>query len=56
MKRRPTLLAGGNPQIPKAEGDAPVQRYLDIHEDGAFDEGQLAEWLRQAAAFPGWVP
>lgn len=22
---KPTLLAGGNPQIPKGDGDAPVQ-------------------------------
>ena len=25
----PTLLSGGNPQIPKGDGDAPVQAYLD---------------------------
>ncbi|RWK62868.1 DUF1801 domain-containing protein [Mesorhizobium sp.] len=25
---KPTLLAGGNPQIGKAEGDAPVQAYI----------------------------
>jgi hypothetical protein len=25
----PTLLSGGNPQIPKGTGDAPVQAYLD---------------------------
>src|SRR5688572_21495525 len=24
----PTLLSGGNPQIPKGEGDAPVQAYI----------------------------
>src|SRR5512134_52323 len=24
----PPLLAGGNPQIPKADGDAPVQAYI----------------------------
>jgi hypothetical protein len=133
---KPTLLAGGNPQIPKADGDAPVQayitampgwkravgrrldalivrnvpgvrkavkwnspfygvegqgwflnfhcftkyvkvaffrgaslrpvppgeskdkdvRYLDIHEDDRIDEAQLATWIRQAAALPGWVP
>ena len=132
----PTLLAGGNPQIGKANGDAPVQayiaampgwksdvgrrldalivhtipgvrkavkwnspfygiegqgwflsfhtftkyvkvaffrgtslrpvppgeskheevRYLDIHEDDPLDETQLATWIRQAAALPGWVP
>jgi len=131
---KPTLLAGGNPQIAKADGDAPVQayiaaipgwkrdvgrcldalivrtvpsvrkavkwnspfygiegqgwfltlhcftkyikvaffrgtslrplppgeskqkevRYLDIHEDDLLDEVQMAEWIRQAAALPGW--
>ena len=25
---KPTLLAGGNPQVAKAEGDAPVQAYI----------------------------
>jgi hypothetical protein len=31
-------------------------RYLDIHEDELFDEAQVAAWIRQAAALPGWVP
>ncbi len=133
---KPTLLAGGNPQIAKADGDAPVQayiaampgwkrevgrrldalvvravpgvrkavkwnspfygiegrgwflsfhcftryvkvtffrgtsldpvppgaskhpevRYLDIPEDGRIEEAQLEDWIRQAAALPGWVP
>ena len=26
--KKPTLLAGGNPQIAKADGDAPVQAYI----------------------------
>jgi hypothetical protein len=132
---KPKLLAGGNPQIPKGEGDAPVQayiaampdwkseaghkldkliektvpgvtkavkwnspfygvegegwflsfhvfthyiklsffrgaaleppppvgskdphtRYLHIEEGKAIDEGQLAEWIRLAAAIPGWM-
>jgi hypothetical protein len=132
--RKPTLLAGGNPQIAKADGDAPVQayiaampgwkrdvgrrldalivrtvpdvrkavkwnspfygiegqgwflnlhcftkyvkvaffrgaslrppppgeskhkevRYLDIHENDQLDEAQIARWIRQAAALPGW--
>jgi hypothetical protein len=130
----PKLLSGGNPQIPKGDGDAPVQaylaampgwkrgvgrrlddlivrtlpgvhkavrwnspfygtgerswflsfhcftryvkvsffqgaslqpvppgtskqadvRYLDIHEDDELDEAQFADWVRQAAALPGW--
>jgi hypothetical protein len=133
-KARPRLLAGGNPQIAKADGDAPVQayiaalsgwkrdltrrvdalvtrtvpqvrkavkwnspfyglegqgwflslhaftryvkvtffkgtslrpvpecastakemRFVDLHEGEAFDEKQLADWIRQAAAVPGW--
>jgi hypothetical protein len=131
---KPALLAGGNPQIGKADGDAPVQayiaampswkrdigcrldalivrnvpnvrkavkwnspfygiegqgwflsfhvfthyvkvtffqgaslrpvppggtgkdaRWIDIHEDD-LDEAQIATWIRQAAALPGWVP
>ena len=108
----PKLLAGGNPQIAKADGDAPVKayiaatpgwkrdvgrrldalivhtvpgvrkavkwnsffrgtslrplppgeskheavRYLDIHEDDQLDEAQVATWIRQAAALPGWAP
>src|SRR5690242_19010569 len=131
---KPTLLAGGNPQIAKADGDAPVQayiaampgwkrdvgrrldalvgrtvpgvrkavkwntpfygvegrgwflgvhvftgyvkvaffagaslrppppgaskvkgtRYLDIREQDELDRTQLAAWIRQAAALPGW--
>jgi hypothetical protein len=133
---KPPLLAGGNPQIAKGDGDAPVQayiaamagwkrdvgrrldalivrtspgvrkavkwnspfygiegqgwflnfhcftnyvkvaffrgtslrpvppgksahkevRYLDIREDDRLDEVQMATWIRQAAALPGWVP
>lgn len=129
----PKLLSGGNPQIPKGDGDAPVQayieampgwkrevgrrldaliegevpgvrkavrwnspfygvegkgwflsyhcftryvkvvflrgaslappppvgskdpntRYFHIHEDEAWDEAQLRDWVRQAAALPG---
>ena len=131
--KKPKLLAGGNPQIPKGEGDAPVQayiaampgwkhdvgrtldavivrtvphvhkavkwnspfygvegqgwflnvhcftryvkvaffrgtslrpvppgkskheevRYLDIHEDDDFDEGQFVSWVEQASRLPG---
>jgi hypothetical protein len=27
-KKKPVLLSGGNPQIPKGDGDAPVQAYI----------------------------
>ena len=136
MAEKVTLLAGGNPQIAKAQGDAPVQayiaampgwkngvgrrvdalvertvpgvrkavkwnspfygvegqgwflsfhcftryvkltffngaaleppppggtatsgdgRWLEVHEDDELDESRLAEWIRQAAAIPGWM-
>jgi hypothetical protein len=30
-------------------------RWIDIHEDD-LDEAQMAAWVKQAAALPGWVP
>ena len=30
-------------------------RYLDIYEAGIADEAQLADWIRQAAAIPGFL-
>ncbi|CAN7286142.1 DUF1801 domain-containing protein [Phenylobacterium sp. LjRoot164] len=133
----PKLLAGGNPQIPKGDGDGPVQayiaampdwksdlgrrldelvmrtvpaarkgvrwnspfygapdggwfmsfhvltkyvkvtffeglsltpippggtpksgqsRWIDIYEGDELDEARMSDWLRQAAALPGWTP
>jgi len=34
-------------------GDA---RWIDIYEDDVLDEAQLAKWVKQAAALPGWIP
>ncbi|MEK1890710.1 MAG: DUF1801 domain-containing protein [Phyllobacterium sp.] len=31
-------------------------RYFHIHENDDVDQDQLAAWIRQAAALPGWVP
>jgi hypothetical protein len=133
---KPTLLAGGNPQVAKADGDGPVKayiaampgwkrdvgrrldtliertvpdvrkavkwnspfygiegrgwflnfhcftnyvkvaffrgaslrplppgaskqkdvRYLDIRENDALNETQVASWIRQASRLPGWIP
>jgi len=36
---KPTLLAGGNPQIAKAEGDAPVRAYI----------AAMPDWKRRVA-------
>jgi hypothetical protein len=40
--------------LPPGESKSPETRYLDIHEVGELDEKQLAKWIRQAAAIPGW--
>jgi hypothetical protein len=42
--------------VPPGESKHEDVRYLDIHEDDRIDEAQMAAWLRQAAALPGWVP
>ena len=31
-------------------------RWIDIREDDEFDEAQMAKWVKQAAALPGWIP
>src|SRR4029450_12328625 len=42
--------------IPPGESKHKEVRYLDIREDDQLDEAQMATWIRQAAALPGWVP
>ena len=34
--------------------DGNVRRAIDIHEDDQLDVKQLATWIKQAAAIPGW--
>ncbi len=41
----PVLLAGGNPQIPKGLGDAPVQAYLDAMPGWKRDLGRRLDAL-----------
>jgi hypothetical protein len=41
--------------VPPGASKIPHTRYLDIHEDD-LDEAQMATWVTQAAALPGWVP
>jgi hypothetical protein len=36
-------------------GSQPEARWLDIHEGEEFDEAQMAKWVKQAAAIPGWL-
>ena len=42
--------------VPPGTSKSPDVRYLDIREDDAIDEIQLAAWISQAAALPGWIP
>jgi hypothetical protein len=42
--------------VPPGESKHKEVRYLDIREDDRIDEEQMARWIRQAAALPGWVP
>ena len=49
-----TFLQGASlDPVPPGVGKDKDARWLDIYEDG-FEEGQMAEWIRQAAAIPGW--
>ncbi len=45
MTKQPTLLAGGNPQIAKAEGDAPVQAYIAAMPGWKRDMGRRLDAL-----------
>jgi hypothetical protein len=43
--KRPVLLSGGNPQIPKGDGDGPVADYLDAMPDWKGDVGRQVDAL-----------
>jgi hypothetical protein len=42
---KPTLLAGGNPQIAKADGDGPVQAYIAAMPGWKRDVGRRLDAL-----------
>ena len=44
-RKKVTLLAGGNPQIAKADGDAPVQAYIEAMPGWKHDVGRLLDAL-----------
>ena len=49
-----TFFRGSSLQpLPPGVGKDPDSRWVDIHE-GELDEAQMASWVRQAAALPGW--
>ena len=41
---------------PPGESKHKDVRYFDIHEADELDEAQMANWVKQAAALPGWDP
>lgn len=48
-QKNPKLLSGGNPQIPKGDGDAPVQAYLDAIPGWKADVGHTLDEIIMAA-------
>jgi hypothetical protein len=48
-----TFFQGTSLRPVPAGGKAKEARWIDIHEDD-LDEAQMAKWIRQAAALPGW--
>jgi hypothetical protein len=50
-----TFFKGTSLNPPPAGGSAKEARWIDIREGEAFDEAQLVDWIRQAAAMPGWM-
>jgi hypothetical protein len=42
--------------MPPGESKQDDVRHLDIREDDALDEAQLAKWLKQASRLRGWGP
>ena len=52
-----TFFRGSSLQpLPPGASKTKEVRHLDIGEDDPLDAAQLASWVQQAAALPGWVP
>ena len=41
--------------VPPGASKSRDTRYIDIHEGDALDEAQVANWVKQAAALPGFL-
>ncbi|MBV8188860.1 MAG: DUF1801 domain-containing protein [Alphaproteobacteria bacterium] len=41
--------------VPPGASKSKDTRYIDIHQDDALDEAQIASWVKQAAALPGFL-
>lgn len=42
--------------VPPGPSKDKETRYLDIREGDDLEEARLANWVKQAAALPGWIP
>jgi hypothetical protein len=53
-----TFFAGTSlqPVPPGGTERSKESRWIDIYEDDELDEAQIASWVKQAAALPGWIP
>ncbi len=45
-----------HPPPPGGTAKSGEARWIDIREDEDVDDAQIASWIRQAAALPGWKP
>jgi hypothetical protein len=50
-----SFFKGTSLHRPPTGGKAKEARWIDVHEDD-LDEAQMADWVKQAAALPGWEP
>lgn len=45
-----------NPVPPGGTPKSKEARWIDIYENDPIQDDQLASWIKQAAALPGWKP
>jgi hypothetical protein len=51
-----TFFRGGSlDPLPPGKSKHEEVRYFDIRENEPLDEKQLMDWIKQAAAIPGWM-
>jgi hypothetical protein len=50
-----TFFRGRSLRPVPAGGAAKEARWIDIHEGDDLGKTKLAEWVKQAAALPGWL-
>jgi hypothetical protein len=47
-------IGGKHHDVPPGASKGKDTRYIDIHEGDELDEAQMANWVKQAAALPGF--